>query len=59
MGNSPDMQYYGVDEMSTSERSEFFGWYEGHKDSVFDNKRVLKRTARTMCVAGSMLRAEA
>jgi len=36
------MQYYGVDEMSGSERSQFLGWYEGQNNSIFDNKRVLK-----------------
>jgi len=34
----PDIIYHGVDEMSSSERSEFIGWYEGQNDSVLDNK---------------------
>ena len=38
----PDVTYYGVDEMCVSERNEFLAWYEGHKDVVFDNKRVLE-----------------
>ena len=42
MGNIPDIVYYGVDEMSGSERSEFLSWYMGQKDVVFDNKCVLE-----------------
>jgi hypothetical protein len=40
VGKIPDMTYYGVDEMSASERNEFLAWYEVQKDEVFDNKRV-------------------
>jgi len=29
--------------MSGSERSEFLGWYEGQKDSVFDSNQSWKR----------------
>jgi len=28
--------------MSVSEKNEFFAWFEGQKDVVFDNKRVLE-----------------
>ena len=38
----PDIRNYGVYEMSGSERNEFLAWYEGQKDAVFDNKRVLE-----------------
>jgi hypothetical protein len=34
--------YYGVDDMSVSERSDFLAWYEGQKVEVFDNRRVLE-----------------
>jgi hypothetical protein len=37
------MSYFGVDEMSQSERREFVTWYESQKDGVFDNKRVLEQ----------------
>jgi len=33
--------------MSASERNEFLAWYEGHKDEVFHNRRVLESTVRT------------
>jgi len=36
------MIYYGVDEISTIERNEFLACYEGKKDEVFDNRRVLE-----------------
>jgi hypothetical protein len=39
VGKIPDVSYYGVDEMSASERSEFPAWYEGQKVEVFDNRR--------------------
>ena len=37
VGKNPD-----VDEMGASERNKFLVWYEGQKDEVFDNKRVLE-----------------
>jgi hypothetical protein len=41
----PDVSYYGVDEMSDSERKDFLAWYEGQMASaaVFDNRRVLEK----------------
>jgi len=45
--------------MSDSERNEFLAWYEGQKDVVFDNKRVLEAFCQDdVSVANSMLRAE-
>ena len=41
-GNIPDITHYGVDDMGASERNEFLAWYDGQKDEVFDNKRVLE-----------------
>ena len=41
VGKIPNISYYGVDEMSASERSDFVAWYEGqNKVEVFDNRRV-------------------
>ena len=37
-----DILYYGLDEMSASERNKFLAWYEGHKFEAFGNKRVLE-----------------
>ena len=37
----PDI-IYGVDEMSGRERNEFLARYEGQKDEMFDNKRVVE-----------------
>jgi hypothetical protein len=34
--------YYGVDEMSASERSYFLAWYEGQKVEMFVNRRLLE-----------------
>jgi len=42
VGKIPDISYYGVDEMSASERNEFIAWYEGQKVEVFDIRRVLE-----------------
>ena len=36
VGKIPHIIYYGVDEMSESERNEFLPCYEGQKDEVFD-----------------------
>jgi hypothetical protein len=40
VGSTADIEQYGVDEMSESERKEFM-WYDAQKDKVFDNRRVL------------------
>ena len=37
-----DVSYYGANEMSEAERREFLAWYEGQKDVVFDNSRMLE-----------------
>ena len=37
VGKIPDITYYGIDEMSASERNEFLACYEGQKDVVFYN----------------------
>jgi len=42
VGPIPDVSYYGVNEMSEAERREFLIWYEGQKEAVFDNRRVLE-----------------
>ena len=34
VGKIPVITYYGVDEMSVSERNEFLAWYQGQKDVV-------------------------
>ena len=39
----PDISYFGADEMSHSERSEFMRWYDSQKDEVFDNRRILEQ----------------
>ena len=41
-GTIPVISYYGVDEMSASERNEFLHWNEGQKDEVFDDRRALE-----------------
>jgi hypothetical protein len=33
VGSMPDVSYYGLDEMSDSERKNFLAWYEGQKRS--------------------------
>jgi hypothetical protein len=43
VGPSPDVSYYGVDEMRESERKEFLSWYETvAMTEVFDNRRILE-----------------
>ena len=37
----PDVSYYGVDEISASERLDFLAWYEGQRGVLFDNRHVL------------------
>jgi G:T-mismatch repair DNA endonuclease (very short patch repair protein) len=43
VGPIPDIKYYGVDEMVEAERKDFLSWYEGQKDKIFDNRRVLEQ----------------
>ena len=42
VGKIPDISYYGVDELSASERNEFLAWYEGQNIEVFYKRRVLE-----------------
>ena len=42
LGPTPDVSYYGANEMSEAERREFLAFYEGLKEAVFDNRRVLE-----------------
>jgi len=44
IGPISDASYYGANEMSESERRDFFTWYEiqKKKGAVFDNRRVLE-----------------
>ena len=41
VGKFLGLSYYRVDEMSASEREDFLAWYEGQRDQLFDNRRVL------------------
>ena len=41
VGKFPDLSYYGLDEMSASEREDFLAWYDGLRDELFDNRPVL------------------
>jgi len=43
VGPIPDVSYFGVDEMSVSERKEFMTWNNDQKNKVFDNKLVLEK----------------
>jgi len=43
VGPIPDIEQYGVNEVSESERREFLSWYKTQKDIVFDNRRVLEQ----------------
>ena len=43
VGPIPAASFYGADEMSPSERSEFLEWYAGQQHAVFDNRRVLEQ----------------
>ena len=43
VGPIPDVSYFGVDEMSISERREFMTWYDNQKHKVFNNKLVLEK----------------
>ena len=42
VGSIPDASYYGVEEMSVGERTEFLEWYDIQRSVLFDNKRVLE-----------------
>jgi hypothetical protein len=42
VGKIPDISYYGVDEVNASEWNKFLPWYEGQKNEVFDNRRILE-----------------
>jgi hypothetical protein len=42
MGPIPTVSYYGANEIGESERAEFLAWYEGQRDSVFDNRLMLE-----------------
>jgi hypothetical protein len=42
VGQIPDRECYGVNEMSSGERTDFLAWYETQKSEVFDNTRVLE-----------------
>ena len=42
IGPIPDVSYYGVNERSDAERTEFLEWYVGQKYEIFDNRRVLE-----------------
>ena len=37
VGSRPDVSYYGVDEISDVEKTEFLEWYEGKRSVIFDN----------------------
>jgi hypothetical protein len=41
-GHKPDVSYYGVNEMSESQTTDFLSWYECKKSKVSDNRRVLE-----------------
>ena len=43
VGTYPAVKYFGADEMSQSDRSEFMTWYDSKKDQVFDNRRILEQ----------------
>jgi hypothetical protein len=53
VGSIPDISYYGVNEMSEAERKEFIVWYQGQRDKVFDNKRVLEEYCQDDVTAAS------
>ena len=42
VGSIPDTSYYGIDEMSAGERTEFLEWYDSQRSVLFDNRRVLE-----------------
>jgi hypothetical protein len=42
VGQIQDIEYYGVNEIGMSERSEFLAWYEEQKSVVFNNRQTLE-----------------
>jgi hypothetical protein len=42
VGQIPDTEYYGVNEMGVSESTEFLAWYEEQKSVVFNNRQTLE-----------------
>jgi hypothetical protein len=42
VGQIPDTEYYGVNEMGVSERTEFLAWYEEQKSAGFNNRQMLE-----------------
>jgi hypothetical protein len=42
VGQLPDIEYYGVNEMGVSERTEFLASYEQKKSVVFNNRQTLE-----------------
>ena len=42
MGSIPDTLYYGFDEMSAGERTEFLEWYDNYRSVLFDIRPVLE-----------------
>jgi hypothetical protein len=42
VGQIPGTEYYGVNEMGVSERTEFLAWYEAQKSVVFNNRQILE-----------------
>jgi hypothetical protein len=42
VGQLPDTEYYGVNGMGVSERTEFLAWYEEQKSVVFNNRQTLE-----------------
>jgi len=42
VGPIPDFSYYGANKMFEAESRGFLAWYEGQKNGVFDNRRVLE-----------------
>ena len=41
VGLIPDTSYYGIDEMSAGERTEYLEWYGSQRSVLFDKRRVL------------------
>ena len=42
VGSIPNVTYYGVDDMSFGEKTDFREWYESHLSVLFDNRRVME-----------------
>jgi hypothetical protein len=43
IGPIPEISYFGVNDMSHSERKDFMAWYEEQRDRVFDNRLFLEQ----------------